>query len=865
VTRGLPNTCLASATANSDFWRSLRQPTWINPVLTGNVNAANDLVTLNWNPTAVDPFPADSVTGYLILRNTSNTFGAPLDGHTYTIGNNIGGASVIALITGSQKVTYPDAVTVPCPSGFYYRIYSYRYGTDNINGNDYNMARGRAYNENVFGEVHVTGPGPVTPVSAVSDRDSLCINDAGNITLSATGGSGVTLNWFTGSCGGTLIGAGTGANNSITIPSPTATTTYYARWESTCGVSSCASVTVTVLADFPVSVFITASINPVCISTPVIFTASPVNPGPAPAYQWKVNGVNAGTNSNTYSYTPANGDNVSVVLTSDAACPSGNPATSNTIVMSVSSAVPVSAGISAAPGDSVCTGTTVTYTATPVNGGANPSYQWFLNGTSVGGNNPAWSNIPVNGDTIYCKVTSSLTCASNNPATSDTVIIAIIPSLPVSVNIAAVPSDTVCTGTTITYTATPVNGGTNPSYQWFLNGNPAGGNSPVWSTVPSNGDVIYCQVTSDYSCATNNPASSNTINVTVSSGMPVSVSITAAPNDTICSGTAVTFTATLVNGGPTPVFQWYLNGIPAGADNAVYTVTPADGDVVYCSVTSSLSCAISNPANSNSIKITHSTALTVTITISANHTGICPGTVITFTAVPSNEGTSPVYDWLVNGVSVQTGNSPVFTTNSLAGGESVVCRLTSSLSCLVANPVSSAPISIPRAPAPVVKLTDKPYLCVADAPRLDAGAGFTTYLWQDGSTGRYITATKPDVYRVTVTDSLGCTASDSALVKVCETLVFVPDAFTPNGDGLNDEFKAITSQEGITEFSMRIFNRWGELIFESTDVHIGWNGMVKGQVASPGTYVWKIVYQVSSQGSPSGSSTTLQGTVTLVR
>ncbi|PKP00755.1 MAG: hypothetical protein CVU11_17030, partial [Bacteroidetes bacterium HGW-Bacteroidetes-6] len=84
---------------------------------------------------------------------------------------------------------------------------------------------------------------PVAPSSAESDRDGFCADDAGNIALTARGGSGATLKWFTESCGGTEIGA----INPLTIASPTATTTYYARWENSCGVSACAQVTVSVL------------------------------------------------------------------------------------------------------------------------------------------------------------------------------------------------------------------------------------------------------------------------------------------------------------------------------------------------------------------------------------------------------------------------------------------------------------------------------------------------------------------------------------------------------------------------------------------------------------------------------------------
>ena len=86
------------------------------------------------------------------------------------------------------------------------------------------------------------GSSPTAPSSAVVDRNNLCSNDSGNIELTAVGGSGTTLRWYAGSCGGSLVGSGT----PLTIASPTSTTTYFARFESTCGNSTCASITVNV-------------------------------------------------------------------------------------------------------------------------------------------------------------------------------------------------------------------------------------------------------------------------------------------------------------------------------------------------------------------------------------------------------------------------------------------------------------------------------------------------------------------------------------------------------------------------------------------------------------------------------------------
>jgi hypothetical protein len=91
----------------------------------------------------------------------------------------------------------------------------------------------------------------------------------------------------------------------------------------------------------PVSVSMVADTNPVCSGTAVIFTATPTNGGTSPGYQWKVNNVNAGTNSSTYSYIPLQNDVVQVILTSNASCQTGSPATSTPVTMTVIPLPPV--------------------------------------------------------------------------------------------------------------------------------------------------------------------------------------------------------------------------------------------------------------------------------------------------------------------------------------------------------------------------------------------------------------------------------------------------------------------------------------------------------------------------------------------
>ena len=299
---------------------------------------------------------------------------------------------------------------------------------------------------------------------------------------------------------------------------------------------------------------VTISANPggaICAGTNVTFTATPTNGGTTPAYQWKLNGNNVGTNSNTYQNSSlVNGDKVTCVLTSNASCANPTTATSNEITMIVTAPVAPSVIIAADPNGAICAGTNVTFTATPTNGGTTPSYQWKLNGNNVGTNSNTYSNNAlVNGDIVTVVMTSSLACTSPTTATSTGITMIVTATVVPSVNINANPGNTICTGTNVTFTATPTNGGT-PSYQWKLNGNNVGTNSNTYSNnALANGDIVTVVMTSSLACASPTTATSTGITMTVTAAVVPSVSIAANPNGTICAGTNVTFTATPTNGG----------------------------------------------------------------------------------------------------------------------------------------------------------------------------------------------------------------------------------------------------------------------------------------------------------------------------
>ena len=151
------------------------------------------------------------------------------------------------------------------------------------------------------------------------------------------------------------------------------------------------------------------------------------------------------------------------------------------------------------------------------------------------------------------------------------------------------------------------------------------------------------------------------------------------------------------------------------------------------------------------------------------------------------------------------------------------------------------------------------------------GSGGTGYLWSPGTglnnvtianpIGVYSAETDSITYRLAVTDQAGCTDTAFVTVKIFKTnpYVFVPTAFTPNGDGRNDVVRPIAV--GIQQIKyFNIYNRWGQLVFSTRDNNRGWDGKINGTLQNSGVFVWMV-----SAIDYTGKNFFLKGTVTLIR
>jgi large repetitive protein len=277
-------------------------------------------------------------------------------------------------------------------------------------------------------------------------------------------------------------------------------------------------------------------------------------------------------------------------------------------------------------------------------------------------------------------------CVVNGTQNSNAFMLAInTATVTPSVTIAT-PNTTICTGTSVTFTATPTNAGAAPQYQWQVNGNNVGTNTPAYTSAGlTNGDQVKVILTNTDACASLNPATSNTIAMVVNAIIQPSVTIAQSP-DSICAGAPVIFIATAANGGSAPVFQWRKNSVNTGTNSASYTDnTLKSGDTINVILTSNAACALPGTISSNTIRILVKQSITPSISISGN-TSLNNGAATLLTSAVVNDGAAVAYQWQDStsahswqNITGATGAS--FSYTPALSGDKVRCTVTGNITC----------------------------------------------------------------------------------------------------------------------------------------------------------------------------------------
>lgn len=392
------------------------------------------------------------------------------------------------------------------------------------------------------------------------------------------------------------------------------------------------------------------------------------------------------------------------------------------------------------------------------------------------------------------------------------------------------PQNPSCNGVCDGELAVTATGGTLPyTYTWKKNGNAVGSTDQITGLC----DGTYSIEVAD---ANNCMATQN--NIVLTEPAPVFVQ---APDDiVICQGLPVTLTANAPSGAQIVWDNGVTNTVPfvpANVGNTTYTVIATVGS---CSATDQVDVrVISTPTpDFDANKFQGCKPLAVTF---ENNTTAPTGSDCTWAfgdGQTSNVCGDVTHNYLTSGTYTVT-----LTIKTPEGCEGKTTKL--DYIHVIPSPIADFQVT------PMVTSISDPEVYFVNQSKFG-----TQYAWYFGDESPVDTTEhpmhiypndEPGDYVVTliVSSDQNCQDTMRAVIRIQDILIYyIPNTFTPDHDGFNDTFKPVfTSGFDPMMYTLTIYNRWGEVLFESHDTNIGWDGTYGGKVGLDGTYLWKVDYK----------------------
>lgn len=676
--------------------------------------------------------------------------------------------------------------------------------------------------------VTINVDGPVANIP-LGDTISICLNASQQLDVEG----GTSWLWTEIPNNGTL----TPATDTLQNPTvaPLVNTLYIVTVYDTCGNTDIDSLYIKVGQPYASA---SADYTTICKGDTATLSA---NITPGGVYEWRILGgaVIPGGNQRVVEVTPLVNTTYEVRVWDNC----GNDTTAEITINVLQLDIAVTC-----PDDIICVGEETTLTATSSLGGAGATFEWNGGGETYNG-----ASVLVSPETT---TTYIVTVNDGCIKDGDPYTITVNPLPVLSVN---ATTEAVCVGESTTLTVDNANGDMT-NYVWSANpGDPslAGQENMVSPTVAPTQTLVYSVVgTDDKNCVNSTMIGINVVDLPTAD-------FTIASK--VCEGDPVTIDY-IGNGTIGATYDWNFDG---GA--ALPGTGQGPHDVIWSTLgTKNLSLTVTTTSPRVCPGETFNTSIEVNrmpnpeFTL-GNSKGCVPLTV-DFTNMSTNTDPTATYSWDFGaaGVSIQRSPSVVFTEPGLY---SVSLRISNS-ECDnetgIPSAVNAYPVPVPSFTMDPEKVSLKnPVITFTSTTQGDS----LTYEWNtdDGHTydTPYFTHTYADSgeYNVVLKVTNQYTCWDSLALKATVTpkyLLRIPTAFTPNGDGINDNFTVMGN--GVKKYSITIYNRWGSLIYESNNITQSWDGRINGQPAAPGMYVYRTYFmdeneEVSEQ----------QGSFTLIR
>jgi gliding motility-associated-like protein len=681
----------------------------------------------------------------------------------------------------------------------------------------------------------------VNPLPSVVPGAPVAFCSGGSATLGAAAVTGNTYSWSP----ATGLSSASAANPTITLTNTTGapvTQTYTLTVTSATGCVSTGTVVVTVN---PIPVAVAGSAVAICSGSSATLGAAAVTGN---TYSWSpATGLSSASAANpTVTLTNTTTANITQTYTLTVTSAAGCTSTS-TVVVTVTPLPVANAGAAV----TICSGNTTQLGAAPVSG---LTYSWSpttgLSNAVVANPTVTLTNVSPTGAAISPTYTLTVTNAATGCVSTGTVVVTVNAEiLPGIIG----PNQTVCASSTpvpLTSTPGPSGGYGTYTYQWETSTDNltwttvAGATAATYAPGPLVATVYYRRRVNSGSCA---EQVSNSVKLELQPQLITGVTL--ATPATQCAGTVLTFTPVPSNAGPSPTFRWYVNNALVASSPTYTSSTLRNGDVVRVEVVPTAGfCATSLAVASVTINLTPVTLPTVVIG-TLTPLPACSSTAIAF-AVDSigSPGPSLTYQWQVDGVSVSGATNPLFTSSTLRDGQVVTL--------LVTTPSACGPLTATSNPVKVniiqnVDVEAGPDKTIIEGEQVELeGTANGTYpvIWTPTQTLTF-PANNPlrpmaaplVTTTYTLSATVGTCTDESKVTVTVLPRVRIPNAFSPNGDGLDDTWEIDRIAE-YPESRVIVFNRWGNKLFETTGYRRGneWNGTINGQPAPLGTYYYLI-------------------------
>ena len=651
-----------------------------------------------------------------------------------------------------------------------------------------------------------------TPPSAPtlpSPLPTYCQGATNAVALTATASAGNTLQWYNTLTGGTSV-------TSI-IPNTTATITYYVTQITAGGCESSPRT--------PVTVTITPAPAAPTVTSPVTYCQNETTVAPLSAIATAGNTIlyytlatgGTGVTTLTPSATTAGTFTYYAEQTTSNGCKS--PRSPIDVIVNARPAPPTTTA------QTFCEGATLApLTAGGIAAGANVLWYTVLTGGSA-----IPTPTPSNTVSSTYYVTQILNGCESTPRTSVNTTITPTPVKPtVNSPVKLCPNEVA-----LPLTATPSTGN---SLLWYLNfAGTASSTAPIPITsVQGTFNYYVSQITSN-GCE----GPKELIVITVSNN---SLFVDAGPNTTICQDRKIKLLPTVSS--PLATFEWRAVGVPPTTIDSIFiqnpTVSPVD-TAEYIVRASLNGCFVEDAIKVN--------VIWKPVIDAGKNIPICLNDSVLLKGAVTHLSNNNV-EFLWTSVPADTLNTPTDLQTYAHPLTKTLYRLTAFTDSLKYGCDFTVYDSMIVAIQPIIKaFAGRDTIAAKGSSHQLHGTGGLNYEWSSPtginiasafSQNAYVNLNNDGNFYLRVTDAVGCEGFDSIFVKVYNgNTYFVPNSFTPNGDGLNDIFRAISVGMSNTVY-FRVFNRYGELMFETNQYLKGWDGTYKGKPQPNGVYVWMV-------------------------